>query len=356
VYSDRAPYYERPDSVGLIFATAALVIVTGLRCSGGDTVYYWRAFNHLEPGISNLAWFNDGIVFYFFRAVVRTLTDNPQIYIFLTALITYPLFMYVMYHYSEPFEMGVFVFFCSGVLIQSMNGIRQYMASAIIFAGLKLLLENKWKRYILLILFASLIHASALVMIPIVFFVRRKAWSMSTFMVLFSGLAVVAIFPSISPQIAVFLEDTYYERYLEEFSRLDSSGANYIRALVAAVPVLLAYMGKDKLKEFWPESDIIVNLSIMNFLLMTLSTHLALIARVNFYTMPYNCILIPILVSKIFVPKHRKFIYLLVILLYGFYFFYEGYIFYISYETLAFGGEMISIGAREGAVILDPWK
>lgn len=68
------------------------------------------------------------------------------------------------------------------------NGIRQFVAVVIVFAGTKWLLERKNIQYILLVLFASLFHQTALLMIPIGFILQGKAWNIKTLLLLLQAL------------------------------------------------------------------------------------------------------------------------------------------------------------------------
>ena len=88
-------------------------------------------------------------------------------------------------------ELSLYVYIASGMYLVSMNGVRQYLTAAIIFTATKYILDGNWKRYFLIVLFASTFHQSALVLIPIYFVVRRKAWSTITFILLFIAVLIV---------------------------------------------------------------------------------------------------------------------------------------------------------------------
>ena len=78
-------------------------------------------------------------------------------------------------------ELSLFVYIASGIYTVSMNGIRQSLAAAIIFAATKYILDGNFKKFLLVILLASTIHQTALIFIPIYFIVRRKAWTRDTY-------------------------------------------------------------------------------------------------------------------------------------------------------------------------------
>lgn len=230
--------------------------------------------------------------------------------------------------------MGVVIFFCYDFYMFALNGIRQFLASAIIFAGIKWLLNGNWAKYFILVLFASAIHSSAIFMIPIYFLVHRRAWSLGTSALLVIGVGLFTVFPLVLPQLADMLSDTAYSKYTGDL--LESSaggGSNYIRVLIAAVPMALAYLSRRRLHDFWPQSDIIVNMSIMNFLILLVSTYNWLVARLAFYTIPFNALLVPLIISKSFEGRTKKVMYLVTTILFVAYGAFQGFWFAYTYES-----------------------
>ena len=91
------------------------------------------------------------------------------------------------------------------------NGVRQFAAVTIIFASTKFMLEKKWVPTILMILLASTMHQSALVMIPIVIIVQGKAWNKRT--ILFLSAALVAV--TFVNQFTSILDNMMQERSMQ---------------------------------------------------------------------------------------------------------------------------------------------
>ena len=124
------------------------------------------------------------LVLIFFSYFYTKYSNDPQLLIFTTALITNVLIVITLYKYSRMIELSLFVFIASGMYTVSMNGIRQSLAAAIIFAATKYILDGNFKKFLLVILLASTIHQTALIFIPIYFIVRRKAWTRDTYILL----------------------------------------------------------------------------------------------------------------------------------------------------------------------------
>ena len=179
VPSVMGPLPIQPNKLAAGLAAVTLVLVSGLRNNIGDTFLYMHGYQ-----VERLTWETvlerKDIGFNIMQMLLQELTNDPQILIAVTAIITNILIVSVLYKYSRMLEVSLFLYIASGAFIVSMNGLRQYLAASIVFAGTKFLLEGRWKPYMLLVVFASFFHQSALIMIPIYFVARRKAWTGAT--------------------------------------------------------------------------------------------------------------------------------------------------------------------------------
>ena len=249
---------------------------------------------------------------------LQNISNDPQILIFTTALITNVLIVITLYKYSRMIELSLFVFIASGMYTVSMNGIRQSLAAAIIFAATKYILDGNFKKFLLVILLASTIHQTALIFIPIYFIVRRKAWTRDTYILLGLGVLIAAGFSEFSQLLFSAIEDTKYGHY----SEFDEGGSSFTRVAVTAAPLVIAFFGKEKLRELWPKSDYIVNLATLGVVFLILATKNWIFARFNIYFGLYSLILVSWLVL-LMAKKDRKFIYYGIVICYLFFFIYE---------------------------------
>lgn len=312
--------YVKPNKLMVFVVILCLVLVSGLRNNIGDTFFYMHAYS-----ITNFNWefilSNKDIGFGILQMVLQQVSADPQLLVFVTAFITNLLIVLVLYKYSRLFELSLYVYITGGMHLVSMNGIRQFLAGAIIFAGTKYILEGNWKKFIIIVLIASTIHQSALIFIPIYFLIREKAWSKTTFILLFSSVLVVIGFNQFSGAFYAAIEETQYGNY----SEFHEGGTNIIRVIVYAIPIILAYFGRDKLKELFPKSDPIVNLSILGLVFMIISLQNWIFARFIIYFGLYQLILIS-WVTRLFTDKNQKFVYYMIIVCYFLYYFYENVI------------------------------
>lgn len=312
-----SPVSIKPNMV-LVFGTLlSLVLISGLRANIGDTYFYIHTYE-----INDFTWdyitTQKDIGFGILQMILQKYSNDAQILIFTTALITNVLIVLVLYKYSRMFELSMYVYITGGLFLVSMNGIRQVLAAAIVFAGTKYLIEGSWKQYMLVVLFASLFHQSALILIPIYFLVRFKAWSKATFILIFSAIIIVIGFEQFTAVLFSAIENTQYGAY----KNFAEGGASIIRAAVYAVPLLISYFGREKLREIFPNSDYIVNMSLLGFAFMLISTQNWIFARFAIYFDLYQIILVSWIV-KLFCEKDQRIVYYAVLICFFIFYYYE---------------------------------
>ncbi|MBY0061798.1 MULTISPECIES: EpsG family protein [Priestia] len=305
----------------LVFCTLiSLALISGLRNNIGDTYFYMHAYE-----FNDFTWefikSQKDIGFGILQMQLKKLSTDPQILIFTTALITNVLIIFVLYKYSRIFELSMYVYITGGLFLVTMNGIRQTLAAAIIFTATKFLIRGDWKKYFLVIIFASFFHQSALILIPIYFVVRSKAWSKATIALVALAVIIVLGFNQFSALLFSAIQDTQYS----EYQNFNEGGANILRVAVNAGPLLVAFLGRDKLRRLFPNSDPIVNMALIGCVFMLISTQNWIFARFAIYFSLYQLIVISWIV-KLFREKDEKLIYYAILVFYFIYYYYENVI------------------------------
>ncbi|MEV5025999.1 EpsG family protein [Paenibacillus sp. LPE1-1-1.1] len=330
LFATIARYFSVPATVGqltiqpnkILAAAAAmsLILVSGLRNNIGDTFFYMHAYTVDTYDWETILNKKD-IGFGLLQLLLKQITEDPQLLLVTTALVTNMLIAIVMYKYSRMYELSMYVYITSGAFVVSMNGLRQFLAAAIVFAATKALFEGKWKTYMLVVLFAAVFHQSALVMLPLYFIVRRKAWTGATFALLSVAILIVVGFNQFSDLLFKAIQGTQYAHY----QNFEEGGASVIRVFIYAVPLIIAFFGREKLRYLFPKSDILANLSIIGIVLMIISTQNWIFARMTIYFNLYQLILIGWIV-KVFREKDQKLIYFAILVFYLFFFYFESVI------------------------------
>lgn len=318
-----------PNFLGFILPAAAFGIFSGLRNNMGDTFFYVYSYNLMDVDTMEPVpfSFSGGIMYPIIQYWCRLRSDQPHELIMITALIACIPIVYVIYKYSCPYELGIALYVLTGYYTFSMNGIRQYAAAGIMILGTKYLLSDKkfdFLKYMIFVIGAWLFHASALMMIPIYFVVRRKAWTAATSVFLVGTVFVTAIFNAILPTFLDILEDTTFSRYAENgwFTEGTEQGSNIIRVLVLIVPLVFAFLEREYLRmRYGRKWDILVNLSIVNLAFYILSLYNWIFARFAIYTSIYVVIMMTYVITRGENRQKTQWLYPLSIVMYIFFFY-----------------------------------
>lgn len=306
----------------IILVIVIFVLVAGLRNNIGDTGSYIQ-------GYKNLATFNGFTEnsqdkgFEVFSLILYQISAEPQFMIFIMALITQIGNLITLARYRNYFELQTYMYFTSGAFLVTMSGIRQALASSILFLNTYLIIKGKFISYLVVVLLMSTIHQSALIMIPIYFVARQEAWSKKTLITIVISSIGFLFFYQLVPIVFDMLGSSNYTHY-EEWLSVAGSGSSFMRVLVNSVPVILSYIYRDKIKKIWPESYVFINMSLLNFIVVTFSLYNWIFARFSLYFQLYNFVLLPFIIKNCFDKrKERDLIYYLFIICYFIFFYRE---------------------------------
>ncbi|MBN2557807.1 MAG: EpsG family protein [Clostridia bacterium] len=294
----------RPNPYLFAGAAGLLIFFSGMRSSIGDTgnyMYFYK--NHIDDIKS--AFTDPRWVFNIYQFLIKKVFPHPQALLFISALITIGLIFIVLYKYSDMPYMSVFLFIAGGYYLTSMNALRQYLVAAVLFCTIDMIARKKWLPFFVLVIFISLFHVSALIMIPAYFFVRTRAWSPKAWAVLVAGVALAAgffLYYDFFARIAIMAKQG---EFLNTFAQDEFSGANVLRVLVAAVPLALSFAFRKRLRERMKNFDIYTNFSMLYFIVMLFSLHNWLFARFGMYFGLFNLLLLPGIIRHSFNKEMR---------------------------------------------------
>ncbi len=314
-----------PNPLALILCILAYVPFAGLRTNTGDTIFYIHNFDLAEPnGKLDIFYGGAGTAYEVISEIVLETTDDFHYLMFITSIITFVPALFVLYKYSHPFELSIFLFMATGYFGLGMNGIRQYCATGILLLGTKYLFSPKksaFIKYTAIVLLAWFFHSTVLIMIPIFFFVRRKAWRPSSFMLIFLSAIAMTIFDLFLPSFLASLEDTTHSEYAQSgwFTSGQESGSSFLRVVVALVPIALAYFSRARMRNLGHIGDILVNMCCVNVAFYIISMYNWIFARFAIYTSIYFIILLAWVVYNGVQKKDRTLYYVLCLGLFYYY-------------------------------------
>ena len=309
-----------------------LIYLAGIRddMGFGDTSVYRMGFHELPSSLSGLTeYFTDDSKdkgFTVFSVIIKSIIGNRDVlYFLIIAAICLTCVFYVYKKYSCNFIMTVFLFVASADYIQwTYNGIRQFMAVSLIFACTGFLLKRKYAPVIAVILIASTIHASALIMLPIVFIVQGKPFNKRTVLFLFAMLMAIAFIDQFTNIITNIMENTQYSGEVDQF--LSTEGTSIQRVLVYSIPAFIALLFRKRIEV--ADNQLInmaSNLSIATLGLMFLSAFSSglFLGRLGIYTSLINYILLPWEIENIFTKSSARLIYVVMIICYLAFYYYQ---------------------------------
>lgn len=312
--------YSRNGIICISLTVLILSFVSGFRWRvGTDFTGYVNLFyrarttlvsdflSYKEPGITLLAFIGGYIA------------NNPIILFILTSIITITLYIVTIEKYSDTFILSILLYMFIGSWHGAFNGIRQYIAAAIVFAGHRYIFEKKLIKYLLVIAIASLFHRTVLIMIPVFFLVGRKITFKNLF---FTLIAVYAIRVSYDYLFSImsFLkgsDQTQYNYMLTE--------VNVYRVLVAFAPLVMAILLYRSVFFKNEENSFYVMLMVVNAGFMLATSGSAYLARVGIYTEAFATLGLPRIIDG-YREDNRKFLTIVIVLLYFAYWIYELYV------------------------------
>lgn len=299
----------------------------------GDTYAYRSEFlNYMPNELAEIGSYMEKISkdkgFYFFSALIKIfVTHDTVVYFGILATIQAVSVFFVFRKYSSNFIISVFLFIASSDYVSWMyNGIRQFTAVTIIFAATALLLKKKYVPLILVVVFASFFHQSALLMLPIVFFVQGEAWNKKNVVLIIGVILVLTFVGSFTNFMEDTLQTTQYKNVVSDFQSFDDDGTNPLRVAVYTVPAIISFFGRKKIKEADNKLiNLCTNMSIISagLYLVSMVTSGIFIGRLPIYVSLYSYILLPWEIDNLFEKDMKKIVYGALVILYLLFYYYQ---------------------------------
>lgn len=317
---------RKPNVIGLFITGAVMILFSGLRRTIGDTYYYIHAFELAEQAGNPVPVFGaDNFLFAFLQYWIRAAGGKSEAFIMITAIMTLVPVLLTFRKYAPDFLLAVFFYFTIGTYYTTMNGIRQFVATGIILMATKFLFSPRktdFFKFLAFVIVAYFIHTSALILIPMYFVCRRKAWSPSTFMIIVAGVVVLILLVMFFPSFANILEGSSFSQYNDGwFTEGVEGGANLLRVGFQALPMILSAVYYKELKKHGPMTDILVNMAVIHFAIYLISLYNWIFARFAFYTYTYMAILLSLIFSTSLKDNRRTALKFVLYIAFVFFFF-----------------------------------
>ncbi|MBR4853819.1 MAG: EpsG family protein [Alistipes sp.] len=238
----------------------------------------------------------------------------------LTVFECYILYKYIRKHVTPCwYWLSIFLFMVNpSNMLTCISMMRQYLAMTIFLIAIKYIITGKFIKYFILILTATFIHTSSIVLLPvyflrkinlsflnkktvvyiiILFFVIWYIWGAGLFGGMINNLLGLGIFQR-------------YALYANNDTEAISLGFSTV------LYVLLFYHGINVIKNSTREEAILILIPLIGLLILPLGVNISLISRLSFYFTYALIFVIPIIFDKI---KRREIRYLLILMMLAFY-------------------------------------
>ncbi|MBQ9742158.1 MAG: EpsG family protein [Ruminococcus sp.] len=280
-----------------VFICAAILAgVAGLRFYVGADFggYYWGYLKWLgrfdesirnwsEPGLSVLA------------KILYIFTDDGAYFILLTSVLTVFMFVFPMAKYSEDFFFVVMLYVFTSCWSGAFNGVRQYMAAAVFFAGHRLLYERKFIRYCILVFLAASFHITALIMLPMYFIISQHLNYKKIFFIIVFGIVLVFSYDTLFSFMGVLQDDPTSTSADTTYAQNE---IHPLRIAIAFAPILLYLFMSIQNKEFSGEENFYICFMFVNAAVIFGTANSAYLNRAGIYFRPFIPLSLYHLVNK----------------------------------------------------------
>lgn len=295
-----------------------------------DTGAYVKAFNSMPNALSDMGTYMESVDkdkgFSVFSIVIKILVgNNVSAYFLVIASIQLVIIAAVFRKYSSNYIMALFLFVATTDYLSWMhNGVRQFMAVVLIFAATELMLKKRYVLLVAVIILASAMHGSALLMLPIIFVVQGKPWNKKTMLAFFAFACAIIFVDKFTNLLDTLLVDTQYTNVVSDWQSWGDDGTNPIRVLVYSIPTILSLIGFRYIKAANdPVINLACNMGVLSTLLYCLSavTSGIFIGRLPIYCSMYAMgILLPWELDNMFTKESSRIMKL--VMIFGFISFY----------------------------------
>lgn len=325
---------ERWNFWSAVLLFAPFVLWAGLRdFTFGDTAAYKDMFLDAPNTLSGLGTYLEEVtkdkgftvLIVFFKSLI---SDNYQLFFVFIAIFQGICLVLIFRKYSCNYWFSIFVFVASTEYLSWMhNSIRQFIAVTMIFAASELLFKKKYVPLILVILVASTIHGSALLMIPFAFILQGRAWNKKTLLCILVAAIILMSIDQFTNILDTVLSDTQYTNVVSDWQSWNDDGTSIVRVLVYSVPAILSLIGYRFIKKADdPVINIATNASALTAVLaiISMATSGIFMGRLFIYTNLYSMgILLPWEIKNIFTKDSSRFVYCVACIAYVIFFYFQ---------------------------------
>lgn len=288
-----------------ILAGAAMTLVSSLRFSVGyDYNLYAGWYYELNfVDFDELRGDRKEIGLFYLLKLLNIFTSDYRAAFSLISMLIYPPLMTYIYRHSDNPAISVTAFLGMGLFFNSMNFMRQFIAAVICAFAFEYAVKGCRMRYLLLILFASAFHRSALFLLPCLLFVYI-GWNGATLAVTTVLSAGAYVF---SEQILRLVTSYVYSDYKPSIGRDMVNGLPIAYTVMYGVLFLAAFALRNRMNGEKRSINMIIWCLFASFFFELMGSRYAIVSRLALlFFIPGVCLGVPKIISALYGIAFKK--------------------------------------------------
>lgn len=306
--------YKRQDTsksvIYLIVVLGILTLFIGLRSySTGDSANYKYAWDQTISAVSIIDAFKDVSGEYGYIILMYVLgkfTDNVSVFFCINALITILACFKALKRNSPIMWLSVLMLACVSPLYNSMVVMRNILAVALYFVAMQYVIKQEFMHYCVSVLLISMIHTSAVVMIPL-YFILNIEWNIKKEQIGIIVCALVLIASAMSFYLngIVKLAAKMFHQY-DNYSYGMDFGLS-VTSLFKVVSIQLFILWNYKKLNIRIHAErCFFNASILYSIFYIFASGIYILQRFAYYFAVSHMVLVPIIIYRTRNAKKRK--------------------------------------------------
>jgi transmembrane protein EpsG len=211
----------------------------------------------------------------------------------IAAIITTALFIFTIAKRSENFCMGCLLFVFVGCFTGMFNGVRQFLAAAILFAGYPFVVEKKFWKWTIVVALATSIHFTAILMFFIYFIGNLKCNGRLVTCYFLTAIVLLYLYEPLFNLVGALKQEE-----INTSSAYMTTRVNALRVIVQCAPLIMfLFINKEKINDD-PDCRFLFNVCLFNAALAVAAMNSAYLSRFYIYTSTFQILMYPKLFSK----------------------------------------------------------
>lgn len=272
----------------MVLSFSILAFIPAVRYEvGTDFFSYYRLYSNIDTGYGETL--EPG--YRIFVRILNILSDNPQIFFVFSSMLIVGCWYWMIYSQSSDYMYSILLFALTNDYFRSMNGVRQYMAIAIVILALPSIKKGNWKRTLIYLIIACCFHTSAIVFS--VLYILYKISIRPTISII--SVSIVFLFGNQIKKIIFPIIDKYtgYGRYFLGNSNYAESETAVISFMIYLSFFLLLTYEFRKVKQN-DNLKLLYSASLLGMIIAAMSTVMPTnVTRLMYYVNPIIALYVP---------------------------------------------------------------